>query len=106
MPSGELLVLEREKKGEGEHAYITRVYLADLMCATDVRGRRSLGEADFAPVGKRLLYTADTGRAMFEGMSRGPVLADGSHLLILVSDGAVVHEGRSGGMLMTLRFRR
>lgn len=106
MPGGELLVLEREKKGEGENTYITRVYLADLTCATDVRGRRSLGEADFAPVGKRLLYTDDIGRAMYEGMSRGPVLADGSHLLILVSDGIIVREGRSGGMLMTLRFRR
>ncbi len=106
MPSGELLVLEREKKGKGEHKYITRVYLADMARATDVRGRRSLDEADFTPVGKRLLYTADTGLAMFEGMSRGPVLADGSHLLILVSDGAVVHNGRSGGMFMTLRFRR
>ena len=106
MPGGELLVLEREKKGKGEHKYITRVYLADMARATDVRGRRSLDEADFTPVGKRLLYTDDIGRAMYEGMSRGPVLDDGSHLLILVSDGAVVHEGRSGGMLMTLRFRR
>lgn len=106
MPGGELLVLEREKKGEGENTYITRVYLADLTCATDVRGRRSLGEADFAPVGKRLLYTDDTGRAMYEGMSRGPVLDDGSYLLLLVSDGAIVHDGYSGGMLMTLRFRR
>jgi hypothetical protein len=106
MPGGELLVLEREKKGEGENTYITRVYLADLTCATDVRGRRSLGEADFAPVGKRLLYTDDIGRAMYEGMSRGPVLDDGSYLLLLVSDGAIVHDGYSGGMLMTLRFRR
>ena len=105
MPGGELLVLEREKKGEGENTYITRVYLADLTCATDVRGRRSLGEADFAPVGKRLLYTDDIGRAMYEGMSRGPVLDDGSYLLLLVSDGAIV-DGYSGGMLMTLRFRR
>lgn len=106
MPDGALLVLEREKKGEGEHAYVMRVYLADVMCATDVRGRRSLGEADFAPVGKRLLYAADTGRAMFEGLSRGPVLEDGSHLLVLVSDGAVVRNGRSGGVFLTLRFRR
>lgn len=106
MPDGALLVLEREKKDEGERSYIARVYLADVMCATDVRGRRSLDEADFVPVGKRLLYTADTGSAMFEGMSRGPVLDDGSHLLILVSDGAAIRNGRSGGMLKTLFYRR
>ena len=52
------------------------------------------------------MYTDDTGRAMYEGMSRGPVLDDGSYLLLLVSDGAIVHDGYSGGMLMTLRFRR
>jgi len=102
LPGGEILVLEREKKGEGKHAYVARVYLADLSCATDVSGWQSLGEADFSPVGKHLLFAADTGRAMYEGMSRGPLLADGSQSLLLVSDG----DGDAAEMVMTLRLRR
>ena len=102
MPGGELLVLEREKKGGGGHAYIARLYMADITSATDVRGRRSLGEADFSPVGKRLLFTADTGRTMYEGLCRGPVMADGSQSLVLISDG----DCGAGEKVMVLRLRR
>ena len=103
LPGGELLVLEREKKGGGGHAYVVRVYLADMSRATDVRGRQSLDESDFIPVNKRLLFTADTGRAMYEGISRGPVLDDGSHVLVLISDG----DQGADEQIMTLRlFRR
>ena len=103
LPGGELLVLEREKKGGGGQAYVARVYLADMSRATDVRGRRSLGESDFIPVNKRLLFTADTGRAMYEGISRGPVLDDGSQVLVLISDG----DQGADEQIMTLRlFRR
>ena len=102
LPGGELLVLEREKKGGGGHAYVVRVYLADMSRATDVRGRQSLDESDFIPVNKRLLFTADTGRAMYEGISRGPVLDDGSHVLVLISDG----DQGADEQIMTLRLSR
>jgi hypothetical protein len=102
LPGGELLVLEREKKGGGGHAYVARVYLVDMSRATDVRGRRSLDESDFIPVNKRLLFTADTGRAMYEGISRGPVLDDGSQVLVLISDG----DQGADEQIMTLRLSR
>ena len=102
LPGGELLVLEREKKGTGVHNYVARVYLVDTSRATDVRGRRSLDESEFTPVIKRLLFTADTGRAMYEGISRGPVLADGSQVLVLVSDG----DRGAAEKFMTLRLSR
>ena len=103
LPGGELLVLEREKKGGGGHAYVVRVYLADLSCATDVRGHQSLGEVEFTPVSKRLLFTAETGRSMYEGISRGPVLDNGSQILVLISDG----DRGADEQIMTLRlFRR
>ena len=103
LPDGELLVLEREKKAQGGHAYVARVYLVDLSCATDVRGHRSLGEVEFTPVSKRLLFTAETGRAMYEGISRGPALENGSQILVLISDG----DRGADEQIMTLRlFRR
>ena len=103
LPGGELLVLEREKKSQGGHAYVARVYLVDLSCATDVRGHQSLGEVEFTPVSKRLLFTAETGRSMYEGISRGPALDNGSQVLVLISDG----DRGADEQIMTLRlFRR
>ena len=87
MPDGSVLVLEREKRNEGKAHYRIRIFLVDLVSATDVRGWTSLADADFIPVRKHLLYEADTGRAMYEGMSLGPTLADGAWSLLLVSDG-------------------
>ena len=87
MPDGSVLVLEREKRHEGKAHYRIRIFLVDLVSATDVRGWTSLADADFIPVRKHLLYEADVGCAMYEGMSLGPTLADGAWSLLLVSDG-------------------
>ena len=102
LEDGTPLVMEREKRLGGKVRFRVRLFQIDLAGATDVRAWTSLGDADFVPVRKRLLYEADTGRAMYEGVSRGPRLADGRELLILVSDG----DDEAREMLLTLAVSR
>ena len=62
-------------------------YEVDLSKATDVLSRPSVKDVSgLVRVEKRLLFET-TGFAMYEGMCTGPKLADGSRLLLLVSDG-------------------
>ena len=101
LPNGTLLVLEREKYGSGKAQFRLRLYQVDCTGATDVRGWTSLGDADFVPVRKKLLHEERTGRSMYEGISLGPVLADGSRVLVLVSDG----DDEADERILTLRLR-
>ena len=100
LEDGGVLVLEREQRGKAPASFSVRIYLLDFTGATDVRGWTSLGDADFVPVRKNLLFEADAGRAMYEGMCLGPVLEDGARTLVLVSDG----DGAADERILTLRL--
>lgn len=100
LPDGRVVVLERER-ASGAARFRIRICLVDASGATDIRGWTSLGDADFAPVEKRLLFERDVGDARYEGICVGPTLADGSLALVLVSDG----DGAASEKVMVLRMR-
>lgn len=103
LDDGEVLVLEREKTGRGEKAsFRMRVCRVVFPGATDVSGWQSLSEHPFVPVRKQIVYEAETGHAMYEGMCLGPVLDDGSRTLLLISDG----DGHADERILSLRIRR
>jgi hypothetical protein len=73
-----------------------------MSSAADVKGRKDLtGIGASAMVKKKLLYES-TGFSMYEGMSLGPVLKDGSRMLVLVSDA----QKRSFRSVLSLRLSR
>ncbi len=103
LDDGEVLVLEREKTGKGNKAsFRMRVCRVVFPGATDVSGWQSLSEQPFVSVRKQVVYEAETGNAMYEGMCLGPVLDDGSRTLLLISDG----DGCAAGRILSLRIRR
>ena len=89
LEDGTLLALEREYSFKPLPFLRCRIYSIDRTSATDISERDSLapGTAEFTPVEKTLLYDANTGLTMYEGIAPGPMEADGSRLLLLVSDG-------------------
>ena len=82
LPSGQLLVLEREL---GFGLFRNRIYEVDFTGATDVSAIASLNGAPYTPVAKILLWEGFLG-TNFEGISLGPLLDDGRQSLVLVSD--------------------
>jgi hypothetical protein len=102
LADGRLLVLERATTGSEGPAdlggFINRIYLVDVSTGTNVMGQTALERLtpgqDYRPVEKQLLWSRRfsliNGPMNFEGMALGPVLADGSRSLILVSDNDVL----------------
>ncbi len=87
LEDGTLLVLEREFSKALIPRLRCRIYEVDFTSATDVNGIGSIGQANgLRRVGKRMLFETK-GLSMYEGMCVGPKLADGSRLMVLVSDG-------------------
>ncbi len=89
LDDGTLLVLEREmsvKKGSFVPSFRCRLYQVDFAGATDVSAVSALAGASFKPVAKRCLFSQNTSFAMYEGICLGPMLADGSRSLLMVSD--------------------
>lgn len=90
--SRHLLVLERSgvQDATGRFAFFIRLYLVELGGATDIGALPALEGARYTPLKKRLLM--DLNRAgldkvdNLEGMSWGPVLANGHRSLVLISD--------------------
>ena len=84
-----MLALEREYSFKPLPALRCRIYAIDRSQATDIAARESLapGTLPFTPVAKTILYDADTGLAMYEGLAPGPIASDGSRLFYLISDG-------------------
>lgn len=87
------LVLERSgvEGADGIWTVYIRLYEINTNGATDIAAVPSLASANYIPVAKRLVIdlakTADVGPVdNIEGMSWGPVLADGKRSLVLVSD--------------------
>lgn len=87
-----LLVLERSgvQGADGRFAYHIRLYLAELAGATDVSGLASLAGQGYQTLNKRLLLDLDAAGLAhvdnLEGMSWGPVLANGHRSLVIISD--------------------
>ena len=86
-------VLERSgvEGADGIWKVYIRLYAINTNGATDVAAVPSLASANYIPVTKRLVIdlakTADVGPVdNIEGMSWGPMLADGKRSLVLVSD--------------------
>jgi hypothetical protein len=108
LPDGSLLVLERALKGDSiwNLAFYTRIYHVDFCSengekATDVSGMQSLKDAaSFTYVKKTPLFDRKVGWTNYEGMCIGPRLADGSTVLVLVSDGGKA----TACMVMTLKL--
>ena len=87
------LVLERSgvEGADGIWKMYIRIYFIKTARATDIAAVQSLASANYIPVSKRLVIdlakTAEVGRVdNIEGMSWGPMLADGKRSLVLVSD--------------------
>lgn len=102
LDDGTVLVLEREFSVVMIPRLRCRIYETDMSSAADVKGRKDLtGIGASAMVKKKLLYES-TGFSMYEGMSLGPVLKDGSRMLVLVSDA----QKRSFRSVLSLRLSR
>ncbi|MBO5940147.1 MAG: esterase-like activity of phytase family protein [Kiritimatiellae bacterium] len=83
---GALLVLEREFSVVLIPRLRCRIYEVGFSKARNVISKKDLsGLKDSERVEKKLLYEK-TGFSMYEGMCLGPVLKDGSRMLVLVSD--------------------
>ena len=90
--SRHLLALERSgvQGAAGRFAFFVRLYLVDLQGATDIAAFPTLDGATYVPLKKHLLM--DFNRAgldkidNLEGMSWGPMLANGHRSLVLISD--------------------
>lgn len=92
LDDGTVLVLEREMSVKVDGfipmpSFRCRIYQVDFAGATDVSGMPSLKDAKHRPVSKTLVFGQNTGFAMYEGMCLGPLLADGSRSLLMISDG-------------------
>ncbi len=87
LEDGTLLVLEREFSKVIFPRLRCRIYETDLSGATDVHGLLSINDAPVLKRAKKRMLFETSGFSMYEGMCLGPRLADGSRLLVLVSDG-------------------
>ena len=102
LDDGTVLVLEREFSVVLIPRLRCRIYETDMSSAKNVIGRKNLsGLKDSEKVKKRLLYET-TGFSMYEGMCLGPVLQDGSRMLVLVSDA----DKKSFKTVLSLRLSR
>ena len=87
-----LLVLERSgvQGDDGEFAFHSRLYCADISDATDVTQSASLTGARYRRTTKALLFSFDDKAGVawdnVEGMTWGPKLANGHRTLIFVTD--------------------
>jgi len=94
LPTGELIVMERELGGNGFLPdFRIRLYLIDTAGATDTAAITALGAGGFTPAAKTLLDEFDTSFSNIEGIALGPMLNNGDYALIMVSDdGATFNE--------------
>ncbi|MGD9763781.1 MAG: esterase-like activity of phytase family protein [Candidatus Binatia bacterium] len=103
LPDGTLIALERSFGSEGLRI---RLYELDRSGATEVSAAPNLSTAEVTPVRKRLLWEYRNPRHNFEGAALGPVLADGSRSLILISDDGHQLEQALYALRLRLRSQR
>ena len=102
LDDGTVLVLEREFSVVLLPRLRCRIYETDMSPARNVIGWKGLsGLKDSERVKKRLLYET-AGFSMYEGMCVGPRLADGSRMIVLVSDA----DKKSFRTVLSLRLSR
>lgn len=107
---GTLLALERSfSTGAADRGYAVKLYKVETATATDVIDSDRLPASDDEgaprPVGKELLLDfADLGIPLdnIEGMTLGPVLADGRQSLVIVSDDNFGAFGPQANQFVTL----
>lgn len=102
LPDGTLLVLEREFSWSVYPCFHCRIYQVGFEGATDVTTRETLSDEDIVPVERQRLWSDDKTFCNYEGMCLGERLADGSRLLLLVSDG----DSHAAERIFSFRLRR
>jgi hypothetical protein len=98
LPDGGLLALERDFGGTIP-TFRSRVYAVDFSAASDVSDLASLTGGGFAPVSKTLLWQGSFASSNFEGITLGPLLADGGQSLLLISDDGSGTGGQQQNLL-------
>jgi hypothetical protein len=102
LDDGTVLVLEREFSVVLVPRLRCRIYETDISSAKNVIGEKNLANLKNSDrVKKKLLYET-TGFSMYEGLCVGPRLADGSRMLVLVSDA----DKKSFRMVLSLRLSK
>jgi len=86
LPTGGLLVLERELGGDPVPDFRLRLYEVNFTGASDVVGVGDLSLGGFTAVGKTLLWERTFAATNFEGLTLGPMLDNGRQSILLVSD--------------------
>ena len=102
LDDGTLLVLEREFSVVLIPRLRCRIYETDLSSAVDVKSMKDLSALKRGGRAKKKLLYETTGFSMYEGMCLGPVLKDGSRMLVLVSDA----DKRTFRSVLSLRLSR
>ncbi|MBN2375652.1 MAG: esterase-like activity of phytase family protein [Sedimentisphaerales bacterium] len=93
LPNGQLLALERQLTGSGIGLnfpeFRNHIYLIDFNDATDITAIPALDGATYTKTSKTLLWSGTFGLPFsnYEGLALGPQLTDGSHSLLMISDG-------------------
>jgi hypothetical protein len=91
LPSGQLLVLERQVTGSGSGInfpeFRIKIYWVDFTGASDVSGIAALDGVSYSKVSKTLLWSGTFPLSNYEGLSLGIELADDSYSLLMISDG-------------------
>jgi hypothetical protein len=96
LPTGELLVLERELAYDAASPFRSRLYEVDFTGASsDVDGVADLSSGVFTAVSKTLLWQGNFLTENFEGITLGPTLADGSQSILLISDNGSGANGQT-----------
>ena len=96
LPTGELLVLERELAYDAASPFRSRLYEVDFTGASsNVDGVANLSLGGFTAVSKRWLWEGNFLTENFEGITLGPTLADGSQSILLISDNGSGANGQT-----------
>ena len=99
LPDGTLLAVERSL-ALATPLFLTRVYRVEFANATDVSGIDGLIGAEYAPVGKTLVYSG--GHNNLEGLCLGPRLSPTTHAMVgVVDDGDPVSTNAVEVFLLT-----
>ncbi len=100
LPDGRLLALERSFAYNGLFSsYQSRIYLIDIVGATDVSGLTGLVGEAYTPVSKSLLWSANSGIGNLEGLALGPQLSNGNWVVL-----GIVDSGSSSDFLSANRL--